>query len=178
MASVKGRSEVKSFIAGLPEALVNRVLRGAGRAAADVVAGEAKARSISDEVSGAIKVATKREDGRIIAKVQVKGPGSYIAPWLEYGTDPHFISVDDSQRDGMSVRKVNQKVTAAGGDGSLVINGHFVGTTVFHPGARPHPFLRPALDIKEGAAIQAAQNYITARVSKVGIRGGSDGDAE
>src|SRR3546814_12946205 len=87
MASVKGRSEVKSFIAGLPEALVNRVLRGAGRAAADVVAGEAKARSISDEVSGAIKVATKREDGRIIAKVQVKGPGSYIAPWLEYGTD-------------------------------------------------------------------------------------------
>src|SRR3546814_4817783 len=49
MASVKGRSEVKSFIAGLPEALVNRVLRGAGRAAADVVAGEAKARSIRSE---------------------------------------------------------------------------------------------------------------------------------
>src|SRR3546814_20170882 len=100
MASVKGRSEVKSFIAGLPEALVNRVLRGAGRAAADVVAGEAKARSISDEVSGANKVATKREDGRIIATVQVKGPGSYIAPWLEYGPDPPFISVDDSQRGG------------------------------------------------------------------------------
>src|SRR3546814_8055374 len=133
---------------------------------------------ISDWISDVVSSDRKREDGLIIAKMQVKGPGSYIAPWLEYGTDPHFISVDDSQRDGMSVRKVNQKVTAAGGDGSLVINGHFVGTTVFHPGARPPPFLRPALDIKEGAAIQAAQNYITARVSKVGIRGGRDGDAD
>src|SRR3546814_7310576 len=108
---------------------------------------------ISDWISDVVSSDRKREDGLIIAKMQVKGPGSYIAPWLEYGTDPHFISVDDSQRDGMSVRKVNQKVTAAGGDGSLVINGHFVGTTVFHPGARPHPFLRPALDIKEGEAI-------------------------
>lgn len=174
MASIKGRGEVKSFIAQLPEALANRVLRGAARAAANVVADEAKARSISDEVSAAIKVATKREDGTIIAKVQVKGRGAYIGPWLEYGTDPHFISVDDSQRGGMSVRKVNERVK----DGSLVINGHFVGTTVFHPGARPHPFLRPALDIKEGAAIRAAQNYITARISKTGISGGSDGDAE
>ena len=50
-----------------------------------------------------------------------------------------------------------------------MINGHFVGTAVHHPGARPHPFLRPALDTKEGEAIAAAQSYINGRVWPAGI---------
>lgn len=165
MVNVKGRSEVKRFIGGIP-AEVATLLRGAGRAGATVIADEAKDRVISREVRGAIKVATKAEDGRIIAKVQVKGPGAYIAPWLEYGTDPHFISVDDSQRGGMSIGKINERVKA----GSLVIGGNFVGKTVHHPGARPHPFLRVALDTKESEARNAAQAFINSRISKTGIR--------
>ncbi|WP_243395566.1 HK97 gp10 family phage protein [Sphingomonas oleivorans] len=172
MPTVRGKREVRSFIAKLPEELANRVLRGAARAAANVVADEAKDRSISDEVSAAIKVATQREADRIIAKVQVKGLGAYIAPWLEYGTDPHFISVDDSQRAGMSVGRVNRLAK----EGSLVINGQFVGSTVWHPGAQRHPFLRPALDIKEAEAVTAAQHYISTRVSKGGITGKDEGD--
>jgi len=171
MPKVRGRSEVKAFIGKLPGEIERKLLRGAARAAAKVVAEEAQARSISDEVSAAVKVGrTKVEPGRVVVKVQVKGPGSYIAPWLEYGTAPHFISVDDRQRAGMSVRRINQKVREAGGDGSLVINGKFVGATVFHPGARPHPFLRPALDVKQGEAIAAAQTYINSRVSRRGIK--------
>jgi len=93
--------------------------------------------------------------------------GGYNLPlWLEYGTAPHLISVDDSQRQGLSVRRVNDRVNA----GSLVINGNFVGTTVHHPGARPHPFMRPALDTKEGEARAAAQSYINSRISRSGIR--------
>lgn len=172
MPTVKGKGEVKSFIAGIPQQLAERVLRGAARAAANIVANEARDRVISTEVRAAIKVATKVEDNRIVAKVQVKGKGAYIAPWLEYGTDPHFISVDDSQRGGLSVRKVNEKVK----DGSLVIGGQFVGTTVHHPGARPHPFLRPALDTKEGEAMAAARGYIAARVKSSGITGSDEGD--
>ncbi|HEX7856094.1 MAG TPA: HK97 gp10 family phage protein [Sphingobium sp.] len=160
MATVSGRDEVKRLFATTRMALETKLLRGAARAAAKVVAEEAKARSISQEVSNAIKIATAQRDGRVIAKVQVKGTGAYIAPWLEYGTAPHFISVDDSQRQGMSVGRINKAHAA----GSLVINGQFVGTTVFHPGARPHPFLRPALDTKEGEAIAAAQAYITSKI--------------
>lgn len=174
MATARGRSEVKAYIAGIPRAMEERVLRGAARAAATVVAEEAELRSISHEVSAAIKVATKREDGRVIAKVQVKGPGAYIAPWLEYGTDPHFISVDDSQRNGMSVRRINKAVK----EGSLVIGGNFVGTTVWHPGARPHPFLRPALDTKEGEAFAAAQHYINTRISRGQILPAPSGEAD
>ena len=140
------------------------------------MANEAKSRSISSEVSAAIKVATSVADGHVKAKVQVKGPGAYIAPWLEHGTDPHFISVDDSQREGMSVGRINKKVK----EGSLVIGGQFVGATVHHPGAKPHPFLRPALDTKGDEAMNAAQSYIDARVSRTGISSASEaqGDGE
>ncbi|MCW2395887.1 MULTISPECIES: HK97 gp10 family phage protein [unclassified Sphingobium] len=176
MVTSRGKSEVLSFLARLPEEIETKLLRGAGRAAATVVADEAKDRSVSDEVSQAIKVATKREPGQIVAKVQVKGPGAYKAPWLEYGTEPHFISVDDSQRDGMSIGKINRETKA----GALVIGGNFVGTTVFHPGARPYPFLRPALDVKETEAVAAAQAYINTRISRGRIvgRAETDGDSE
>jgi hypothetical protein len=171
MPTVRGRDQVRAYIAGAPEQL-RKVLRGAARAAAKVVAEEAKDRSISSDVSGAIKVATRESEGRVVAMVQVKGEGAYIAPWLEYGTAPHFISVDDTQRQGMSVGRVNKSLK----EGSLIINGQFVGSTVFHPGARPFPFLRPALDTKEREALAAAQKYINARVRPEGIVGTDEGD--
>jgi hypothetical protein len=171
MVTVRGRQEVRDYIASAPEQLT-KLLRGAARAAAKVVAEEAKSRSISSEVAGAIKVATRTDEGRIVALVQVKGDGAYIAPWLEYGTAPHFISVDDSQRQGMSVGRVNKSLK----EGSLIINGQFVGSTVFHPGARPFPFLRPALDAKEREAIAAAQTYINARVKPGVIASAGEGD--
>lgn len=174
MPTVRGKASVNAFIGSIPREIETKVLRGAARAAANVVADEARERTQSHEVRGAIKVATRKEEGRVIAKVQVKGPGAYIAPWEEYGTAPHFISVDESQRNGMSVRRINQQHKA----GSLVINGQFVGATVLHPGARPHPFLRPALDIKEGEAIAAAHGYIRSRVTRSGIVGDVEGDVE
>lgn len=173
MATSRGREEVRRFIGGVPKAILP-VLRGAGRAAADVVADEAKSRSVSSEVTAAIKVGTKVAEGQVIARVQVKGPGAYIAPWLEYGTDPHFISVDASQRGGMSIRRINARANEEGG-GSLVIGGAFVGSTVWHPGARPHPFMRVSLDVKEAEAITAARNYIAARVGRNGIAAGDAG---
>ena len=178
MPTVRGKQAVKQFIAGIPAEMETKVLRGAARAAATVVAEEAKDRTNSSEIRGAIKVATKREDGRMIAKVQVVGRGAYLAPWAEYGTAPHFISVDDSQRGGRSVSRINRQVAEQGGNRSLVIGGSFVGSTVWHPGARPHPFLRPALDVKEAEAIAAAQAYITTRVTRAGIIGGPGGEAE
>lgn len=174
MPTVRGRAQVKAYMGRIPAELEDKVLRGAARAAARVVADDAKDRSISTEVSAAIKVATKRETGRVIGKVQVKGPGAYKASWLEYGTEGHFISVDESVRDGMSIGRINRLAR----EGSLVIAGHFVGSTVWHPGAQPHPFLRPALDLNEAEALAAAQSYINTRITPGGIVGTDEGDAE
>lgn len=172
MPKVTGKDQVKRFMAQIPDELEKKVLRGAARAAGKVVADEAKDRCVSDRVASGIKVRTKREIGRVEAKVQTRGRYAYIAPWLEYGTDPHFISVADDQRQGMSVRKVNQAVKA----GSLVIGGKFVGDTVLHPGARPHPFMAVSLDVKGAEAVRAAQAYINARVSRAGVTGTEEGD--
>lgn len=168
MPTVRGRDEVKSYIASVPVALENKILRGAARAAAKIVADEAKARSHSDLVAQSVKISTRQDaPGRVIAKVQTKGPGAYLAPWQEYGTEPHFIKVADADRQGMSVGKVNSAVKS----GAINIGGDFVTGTVLHPGARPHPFMRPALDTKADAAVAAAQGYINVRVAREGLGG-------
>jgi hypothetical protein len=177
MPTVRGRAEVASYIRRIPADLEKKVLRGAARAAANIVAEEAKTRSISHEVSSAIITRSRHEPGRVVVKITVRPGWAYsVGNWLEWGTSPHFITVDDSQREGRSVGKINELAK----EGSLVINGKFVGKTVHHPGAQPHPFLRPALDVKGGDAIAAAQQYINTRVTRAGIVGSdeAEGDAE
>lgn len=176
MAQVRGLAEVKRFIRQTPQLLEERVLRGAARAGAKVIAAAAKERSRSAEVAQDVKVATRREDGRMIGLVQVKGPSAFIAPWLEYGTAPHFITVDDSQRQGRSVGRINRLANEPGSSASLVIGGRFVGRTVFHPGAQPRPFMRPALDESERDAVAAAQAHINKRVTRGGVIGSDEGD--
>lgn len=176
MATSRGGGAVDAMFADTPKKLEG-LLRGAARAGAKVIATEAKARCISPEVESAIKVATKRTDTKMEGLVQVKGPGAFIAPWLEYGTGEHFIAVDDSVRRGRSIGRINRQAGEEGASHSLVIGGNFVGATVLHPGARPHPFMRVALDLKGAEAVAAAQAHIDSRVSSRGIAAsGGEGD--
>lgn len=180
MPKVAGREEVRRFLARAPEALKTKMARGAARAFGAVIAEEAKARSISKEVADAIKVTAKLSGNQVVAKVLVKGPGAYIAPWLEYGTAPHFISVDPDLRQGMTARRVNIRV-GEGDTGlkeTLLINGKPVGKTVHHPGTDPVPFLFPAFDIKRGEGIAAAQTYLNTRIARSGLTGPDEKDGE
>lgn len=174
MVTVTGKAEVQAYIGGIPARMQN-ILRGAARAGAAVFADEIKARTPSNEVREGLRQKTTTQDGRVTSRIDVKpGYARSIAVWLEYGTSPHFISVDDSQREGKSVRRVNTLTKENDGNHSLVIGGNFVGSTVFHPGARPYPAFRPALDTKEAEAKTAAQAYITARVARGGSAAGAD----
>ncbi len=165
MATSRGRAAVRRFIEQLPDELENKVLRGAARAGGNIILDEAKARSISSDVDEALILRSKADAGRITVTITVrKGWGRAIANWLEYGTDAHFISVAKEERGGMSVARIN-----ATSKRRMVIGGKFVGDTVFHPGAKPHPFLRPSLDLKGVEAIAAAQSYLNAHVTRSGI---------
>lgn len=147
---------------------MTKVLRGAGRAAGEVIADEAKLRSRSQAVREDIVVTSKVDGDRVVVRITVRpGWARSVAIWLEYGTAAHFISVDDSQRQGMSVGAVN-RTTAKG---TLVVNGRPVGKTVWHPGAQPFPFLRPAFDTKIEEAFRVGQAYIRARVRHPGREG-------
>ncbi len=113
-------------------------------------------------------------DIKMIWRIGRTEPESALQFWAEYGTDPHYITVDDSQREGRTATRINRLAK----DGVLVINGQPVGMTVFHPGAQAYPFMRPALDMREADAVAAAQTYINSRVSRSGILGDDDGDSE
>lgn len=176
MPTVRGREEVARYFASLPDKIARNLLPGAARAAAKVVAAEAEQRCVSSEVRGAIKVRVKRGDDQVVGRVEVRGPGAFMGPWLEWGTAPHLITVDASQSGGRTAGRINRLAKENGGNHSLVIGGKFVGDTVMHPGARPHPFLRPALDTKEAEAFSAAQGFITAKLARSGLAPESDGD--
>jgi hypothetical protein len=162
-AAVHGRAEVSRYLAELPEQL-KKVLGGAGRAGGKVVGDEARRRCRSAYVAERIVTKGQVEADHIRVTVTVKrGYARSIATWLEYGTSPHFISVDNSVRQGMTAGRINRNATADH-KATLIINGKPVGGTVFHRGADPYPFLRPAREAKRTEAIAAAGSYIASRI--------------
>lgn len=176
MPILKGREAEQRRRAAVPEK-IKRILRGAARAGAAVIADEAKLRVDSDAVRDGIVIGrTKEQDGHITVRITVEeGWARSLGTWLEYGTSSHFISVDRNFAQGQTAQRINRldteaaKAGSAGPGSTLVINGKPVGSTVFHPGARAQPWLRPARDVKALEAIAAAQEHINARVRRSGI---------
>ena len=146
MKHVKGLSDLNKFLQQLPAKVEANILRGALRAGAVVVREEMRATVPVDTgtLKAGLKISTNRRRGQVSAKVKATGKHAYIAPWLEYGTAAH-------------------KITAKKGKG-LFFGGLFV-KGVQHPGARPKPFLRPALDGRAQDAVVAAAQYMKRRLA-------------
>ncbi len=175
MVKTTGREGVRRYMSGLPDDIRRRLLPGAARAGGAVIRDEAKERTSSDAVRDKIGMKVRRDGDRVVAHIGLtSGWALSVGTWLEYGTNPHYITVDDSQRQGMSANRINRLAK----NGTLVINGKPVGRTVLHPGARPHPFLRPALDTKQAEAVVAAQTYINSRIRSGRVAADPEGTDE
>lgn len=144
--NIKGLAELNKVLLTLPEKLQKNVMRGALRAGISVVKPVAKANihSVSGELAKGLKVGTRSRGTTVTANLKAKGPHGFVAKWVEYGTAAHAI-----------VAKLG---------GSLFLGGLFL-KSVNHPGARPKPFLRPALDSQATAAVVAAAEYMKARLA-------------
>ena len=79
--------------------------------------------------------------GRVIAGAPKKDKRPFYAHMIEYGTKAHRIQAKKGKVLAIGVSAVN------------------------HPGIRPHPFLRPALDSKSTAAVEAVREYIRKRLA-------------
>jgi hypothetical protein len=186
---IKGGAELDKLLGQAADKLAAGAIRGGMRQLGLVVAEEAKTRVSSsgstrmgkngkrrlhaDDVRASIKVRTSlREGGIVTGTVYTR---SFLAPWLEYGTAAHLVAVRaevrpvrqlrDGRKKLWSVRQINR----AAARGSLVIGNRFVGSVVSHPGASPHPFMRPAVDAKVEAGVEAMAQYIQARLEKFGL---------
>ena len=167
--NVKGLSDLQKFLDQLPAKIERNVMRGALRAGAKVIVPAAKQgiRSISGELADSIKSGSTARGGKVTGYVRTR---FYRAKWVEYGTRPHFISVRPEDRPNRmtrrglrpySIRTINRMVER----GSLVIGKNFVGGSVSHGGARPKPFLRPALDTMASEAVVAVGEYVKQRLA-------------
>jgi len=120
--------------------LSNKVVRGIlNKAAKPIIQ---KAQELVPKDDGDLQKAI----GTIPGRGQGKGEQVYVGPrrggrfkgyaghLVEYGTAPHII-----------------RAKAAGGQ--LRLHGNVFAEEVHHPGAAPHPFMRPAFDSKKDEAI-------------------------
>lgn len=144
---VKGLADLQKFMDTLAPKVEANVMRGALRAGMKPILAAAKSGAAvsSGVLRDGLKITTKKRYGKVTASVVSLGKHGYLARWLEFGTRPHTI-------------------TAKKG-GALLIAGSTFITSVEHPGSRPHPFLRPALDSRAQEAVVAAGNYIKKRLA-------------
>ncbi len=146
--NVTGLKELAQFLDELPAKIQKNVMRGSLRAGMKVVQEEAKSTSAFADKTGqlraGLKIGTTSRGGIVTASLKAKGKHGYIANIIEYGAKPHAI-------------------TAKNG-GALSFGGGMV-KSVNHPGIRPHPFMRPALDGQAESAVVAAAEYMKQRLA-------------
>lgn len=148
--NIRGLSELQAMLRTLPAKVERNILRAALRQGANVIKDEAKANvpQATGVLRRGIKVSTSTKGGKVTASIKTKGKHGYIARWLEYGTRPHVIE----GRDG----------------GNLAFEGGAY-RSVNHPGIRPTPFMRPAMDSKAGEAVVAVGEAIKNRLTSQGL---------
>lgn len=143
---VKGMAELGKFMDELPIKMRANVARGALRAGLGVIkpAAQANIRSVSGELARGLKIGTRTRGSVVVARLRATGKHAFVAGWIEFGTAAHTITA--KMRKGLSI-------------GGLFFQ------SVNHPGARPRPFLRPAVDKQGSAAVVAVAEYVKNRLA-------------
>lgn len=144
---VTGLSELNAFLDQLAPKIARNVLRGSLRAGMKVVQPVAKQNALkaSGLYAAGLKISTRSRGGTVTASLKATGKHAFLGPWIEYGTRAHSITA---------------KAT-----GWLSFGGIFT-KSVMHPGTKPHPHMRPALDTQASAAVVAAAEYMKKRLSE------------
>lgn len=146
LVHVKGLSELQAFMDQLTPKLQKNVMRGAMRAGMKPVQEDAKTHAAvaSGALRDGLKISTSSKGTVVTASLKATGKHAHIAKWIEIGTAAHQISAKDG--------------------GALAFGGGVV-QHVDHPGARAHPFMRPALDARAQDAVVASAEYIKDRLA-------------
>lgn len=150
LTNFKGGKELQDMLNTLPAKLERNVMRSALRQGANVIRDAARD-NINDRsgaLSKSVRVRTRARRGEVTATVTAGSKDAYYAHMVEFGTSPHDIpAADGSALDVAGNPRAN----------------------VEHPGAAPHPFMRPAIDEKQGEAIRAVGEQIRKRLTKEGL---------
>lgn len=144
---VPGLADLQRMLSDLPDRLARTVVRGGLRAGAVVLQQEARALVLSrtGALRKSIKVSTGIRAGVIYSRLRAGDKTAFYAHMVEFGTAAHKIGAKPGK--------------------FLTINGRLM-RTANHPGAQQKPFMRPTLDGKAGAALDAMRAYLTERIDR------------
>ena len=94
---LKGGPELLQLLDQLPKNLEHNVIRGGLRAGAKVIQQQAKANVPvkTGQLKRAIGIGTRTDGAKLSSYVKLRGKGSYLGLFIEYGVAPHLISVSD-----------------------------------------------------------------------------------
>lgn len=173
---VKGGAELDKLLQTLPVKLEKNIMRSALAAGARVIQREAKLNApvgqpsnVGTQLYGgypgalrdSVRVTTRfNKEGQATASVKAggrtkKGAEVFYAHIVEFGARRHII------RPRVQREKGKRQV--------LKLGGVFVAGAVDHPGARPQPFMRPALDSRLTQAVEAVTTQVRKRLQKEGV---------
>lgn len=160
---VTGLKELAAFLDELPAKLQNNVMRGALRAGANEIKKEAQmlcpigppnAENVrlyggyEGALRDSIRVGTRSRGGIVTSMVKaggkIKNADVFYAHIVEFGAKAHTISA------------VNGGALSFGGGVMQSVN---------HPGIKPHPFMRPALDGQAQIAVVSTAEYMKQRLA-------------
>lgn len=157
---IDGLSDIERALDELPPKIEKNVLRGGLRAASKLIASDAKGRvhTRSGLLARSIRFGVTRTAEGLMGYIRagyvggIRGFRVWWAHMVEHGTMAHII------------RATRGKALILGGHGGKPVK------EVQHPGARAHPFMRPALDERARDAVEAAAAYMRERLrTKHGI---------
>lgn len=162
---IEGMAELHKLLQGLPAKVEGNVMRGALRAGQKVFMEAAKAAVPVDKgaLRDSIKIsfrARSQKHGVVRMHLQAGGKTAWYAHIIEYGTASYYTGKG---------RTVGKPYTIKPKEGSKVGALFFGGVmreAVQHPGIKPRPFMRPAVDGYSQQAIDATANYIRTRLPK------------
>lgn len=166
LKGISGLKELDSMLKNLPANIEKKVLKGALRAGQKVLSNAVKMNLRQNgsvgtgELEKSVRVRFKRQSekfGWVRSYVIVGNKKAYYGHWLEYGTASYYAG---SGRTVGAPYEITPKV-----GGSLLLGG-LLRESVMHPGIRPKPFVRPAVDSHTDAALDQVVLYMQKRIPK------------
>jgi HK97 gp10 family phage protein len=147
---ITGLADLQAQLDMLAPNIEKKLMRGALRAGQKITLDRAKQgiHSIDGDLANSLRISTSVRGGLVKATVKAGNAKAFYARWVEFGTAAHII------------RAKNGKAISLGGHEYASLQ---------HPGAKAHPFMRPALDaaaVNNSEAFTAVGAYLGQRITK------------
>ena len=184
--TIKGLKELDDLLKQLPAEIEAKIARGALRAGQGVIANAARNILVSNgnvrtgELYRSVKIVFSRKEiekyGWMRARLVAGSKKAWYAHIIEFGSasyyqgkgrtvgKPYLISAKDNEGKRYGIKE-KRNINKYGDAGAMKFQGHF-SASVIHPGVRPQPFMRPALDAYGEQALGAFADYVRVRLPK------------